>query len=280
MTRPDGPGDRPAGDRGSGLDLLGICLAFPQRDGGELPVLDDVSLRVAPGEFVSVVGASGCGKTTLLRIANGLARPDRGEVRVGGQPLRGPSPKQAFVFQEDLLLPWRSVLANVLFPLELRHTAGGEARERAARLLRTVGLAGFERSYPHELSVGMRQRVNLARALVVEPGEKGLAQAFTRVFRLRCERAEVLPREVIEQDLIRVQDERGEMLVGDDESVCRQHASFHEPLRGKGALGADGRPLPRDRRADHGLVSSERRFDLASTAWRLWVGDEGAAELV
>ncbi len=198
MTRPDGPGDRPAGDRGSGLDLLGICLAFPQRDGGELPVLDDVSLRVAPGEFVSVVGASGCGKTTLLRIANGLARPDRGEVRVGGQPLRGPSPKQAFVFQEDLLLPWRSVLANVLFPLELRHTAGGEARERAARLLRTVGLAGFERSYPHELSVGMRQRVNLARALVVEPGVLLMDEPFAAL--------DAQTREILQDELLRLWD--------------------------------------------------------------------------
>ncbi len=190
---------RRVGDaRGLGLDLLGISLAYPRRDGGELLVLDEVSLHVGPGEFVSVVGASGCGKTTLLRIANGLARPDRGEVRVGGQLLRGPSPRQAFVFQEDLLLPWRSVLANVLFPLELRRAASREARQRAMRLLRTVGLTGFERSYPHELSVGMRQRVNLARALVVEPDVLLLDEPFASL--------DAQTREILQDELLRLWD--------------------------------------------------------------------------
>jgi NitT/TauT family transport system ATP-binding protein len=183
---------------GLGLDLRGVSLAYPHRAGGDLLVLDDVSLHVAPGEFVSVVGASGCGKTTLLRIANGLLRPDRGEVRIDGQLLLGPSPRQAFVFQEDLLLPWRSVLANVLFPLELRQAAGRAARDRARRLLQTVGLAGFERSYPHELSVGMRQRVNLARALVVEPGVLLLDEPFAAL--------DAQTREILQDELRRLWD--------------------------------------------------------------------------
>lgn len=183
---------------GLGLDLRDVSLAYPHRDGGDLLVLDDVTLHIAPGEFVSVVGASGCGKTTLLRIANGLVRPDRGEVRVDGQLLLGPSPRQAFVFQEDLLLPWRSVLANVLFPLELRRAAGREARERARHLLQTVGLAGFERSYPHELSVGMRQRVNLARALAVEPGVLLLDEPFAAL--------DAQTREILQDELLRLWD--------------------------------------------------------------------------
>jgi NitT/TauT family transport system ATP-binding protein len=196
------PSGRPlgAGQDGPGIDLelRDVCLSYRRRDGSELPVLEGIRLHVAAGEFVSVVGASGCGKTTLLRIANGLARPDRGEVLVSGRRLTGPSPLQAFVFQEDLLLPWRSVLANVLFPLELRGELNDESRRFAARLLEVVGLAGFERSYPHELSVGMRQRVNLARALVVSPGILLLDEPFAPL--------DAQTREILQDELLRIWD--------------------------------------------------------------------------
>lgn len=140
-------------------------------DGGErrLLVIDGVSLNVMEGEFVSILGPSGCGKTTLLRIIAGLERQDEGEVLLRGKPIKGPGQDRAMVFQDYALFPWRNVLGNILFGLEIRNIPKKEALEKAKRFIKLVGLEGFEKSYPHELSGGMRQRVALARALVCEP---------------------------------------------------------------------------------------------------------------
>src|SRR5690606_16134623 len=133
----------------------------------ELEVLRDISLTVDEGEFVSFVGASGCGKTTLLRVMHGLIPPTSGKVVVGGAEVQGPSTDRGFVLQQDSLLPWSTVLGNVMFGLEVQGKGGKEARAKALDLLRLVGLEGFENHYPLEISGGMRQRVNLARALAV-----------------------------------------------------------------------------------------------------------------
>ncbi len=140
-------------------------------DGGErrLLVIDGVSFNVMEGEFVSILGPSGCGKTTLLRIIAGLERQDEGEVLLRGKPIKGPGQDRAMVFQDYALFPWRNVLGNILFGLEIRNIPKKEALERAKRFIKLVGLEGFEKSYPHELSGGMRQRVALARALICEP---------------------------------------------------------------------------------------------------------------
>lgn len=132
-------------------------------------VLDDVSFSVEAGEFVSIVGPSGCGKTTLLNIVAGLLRPTRGNIEVSGIRVTAPGRDRAVVFQDASLLPWRPVLGNILYGLECQGAPATDARERAMALVRLVGLEGFERYFPHELSGGMRQRVNLARALLVEP---------------------------------------------------------------------------------------------------------------
>ena len=134
-----------------------------------MKVLDDISLDVGRGEFVSLLGASGCGKTTLLRIMAGLLRPDRGSVHVNEQPVQAPRKDVCMVFQNFGLLPWRSVLGNAVFPLELDGVNRGEREAIAAEYLRLVGLSGFERHFPHELSGGMQQRVGIARALVRKP---------------------------------------------------------------------------------------------------------------
>src|SRR2546422_479137 len=139
------------------------------RRGRRFEALRDVSLQVAPGQFISIVGASGCGKTTLLRIVDGLTRPTRGEVWVDGRAVDRPGPDRGFVFQQDALFPWRTVLDNVIFGLEVQGKPKREARERADVLVRLVGLTGFEQHFPHELSGGMRQRANLARALTIDP---------------------------------------------------------------------------------------------------------------
>jgi len=138
-------------------------------EGKKLLVLDGISFDVKEGEFIGIVGPSGCGKTTLLRIIAGLEKQDEGEVLLRGKPIKGPGQDRAMVFQDYALFPWRNVIGNVLFGLEIRNIPKEEALEKANRFIKLVGLEGFERSYPHELSGGMRQRVALARALVCEP---------------------------------------------------------------------------------------------------------------
>jgi NitT/TauT family transport system ATP-binding protein len=156
------------------LKVSRVYKFFKARDSSErgvraMKVLDDISLDVGRGEFVSLLGASGCGKTTLLRIMAGLLRPDRGSVHVNEQPVQAPRRDVCMVFQNFGLLPWRSVLNNAAFPLELDGMDRGKREAIAAEYLGLVGLSGFERHFPHELSGGMQQRVGIARALVRKP---------------------------------------------------------------------------------------------------------------
>lgn len=151
------------------IQVVGVGKRFRAADRDDLVALDGVSFAVGPNEFVSIIGPSGCGKTTLLRILDGLVRPDEGEVRVHGVRIDGPGPDRAMVFQDFALLPWATVESNVAFPLEIRGVPPQERAHRAREAIQLVGLAGFEGYYPHTLSGGMQQRVGLARALVVDP---------------------------------------------------------------------------------------------------------------
>jgi len=130
--------------------------------------LRDVTLGFPHGKLSTLLGPSGCGKTTLLKIIGGLIAPTAGEVRVKGRRVDGPGPERAFVFQDFALLPWATVLRNVAFGLELRGVPTEQRNEVARKFIGEVGLTGFESSYPHQLSGGMRQRVGLARALTVD----------------------------------------------------------------------------------------------------------------
>ena len=143
-----------------------IQKEFPQGD-RPLHVLEDIDLSVHDGEFVCLLGPSGCGKSTLLNIAAGFERPTSGRVTIDGQEVRGPSSKRVFVFQEYGIFPWASVWDNVA--LGLRHRPKQEQHEIVQRTIDMVGLTGFEKSYPMELSGGMKQRVEVARALAVSP---------------------------------------------------------------------------------------------------------------
>src|SRR5262252_7745726 len=154
------------------IDVRRVSKTFHRLRGkidSPVEALRDVSLQVMPGEFVCLVGPSGCGKTTLLRLMDGLLEPDAGQVLIDGRVQPGPGPQAGFVFQSFRLLPWRTVLDNVEFPLEIQKLSRTARRARAQDYLRLVGLDGFEHSYPHELSGGMQQRVGLARALAIEP---------------------------------------------------------------------------------------------------------------
>jgi NitT/TauT family transport system ATP-binding protein len=153
------------------LDVQGVGKAFPTPDGSSLRVLDAISFGVAEGEFACVVGPSGSGKTTLLQIVGGLLPPTNGRVVLGGDAVTGPPEEMVVVFQQyaKSLLPWRTVDGNVHFALENLRLAPAIRAERVARNIAVVGLAGFERYRPYQLSGGMQQRVAIARALAREP---------------------------------------------------------------------------------------------------------------
>jgi NitT/TauT family transport system ATP-binding protein len=131
--------------------------------------IDSLSTTVEDGEFVSIVGPSGCGKSTFLKIVDGLVQATRGELRLDGRAIAGPGLDRAMVFQDASLFPWYTVLRNVSYGLECQGTRSADAQRRAKPLIDLVGLSGFEHHYPYELSGGMQQRVNLARALAVDP---------------------------------------------------------------------------------------------------------------
>jgi NitT/TauT family transport system ATP-binding protein len=180
------------------LDLTNISKSYMKRDGNELRVLERINFSVAPGEFVAVVGASGCGKTTLLRILAGLEQLDQGAVTMGDAgAARAGATKASMVFQGDALLPWRTVLSNIGFGLERdKSITRSERQERAQRLCKLVGLRGFESAYPYEISGGMQQRVNIARALAVEPLVLLMDEPFAAL--------DAQTREVMQQELLKI----------------------------------------------------------------------------
>jgi ABC-type nitrate/sulfonate/bicarbonate transport system ATPase subunit len=143
--------------------------------------LNEITLDFPEGQLTSLLGPSGCGKTTLLKIIAGLLLPTRGEVLVDGAKVTGPGPERAFVFQDFALMPWASVIRNVAFGLELKGMGRAEREAIANKYIAAVGLKGFERSYPHELSGGMRQRVGLARALSVNAKVLLMDEPFSAV---------------------------------------------------------------------------------------------------
>ena len=179
------------------LEAQDIRLAYPQlRTGTELVALDGVNLQVMDGEFVAIVGPSGCGKTTFLSVVDGLIAATSGRVMVDGDVVTRPGPDRAVVFQDASLLPWRTVLGNVRYGLECLGIRTRDADERAVRLITLVGLIGFENHYPHELSGGMQQRVNLARALVVDPKILLMDEPFASL--------DAQTRELMQEELTRI----------------------------------------------------------------------------
>jgi NitT/TauT family transport system ATP-binding protein len=178
--------------RWTGFECRDVSVRFDGRNGG-LAALEDVSFAVDDGEFVCVVGPSGCGKTTLLKVIAGLLRPDAGEVAFAGPAGR---PRNALVFQEHGVFPWMSVLDNVAFGLEMQGVGRRERRERALAFIESVGLGAFAGSWPHELSVGMRQRVGIARAFVSDVDLLLLDEPFGSL--------DAQTRRVLQEDLLRL----------------------------------------------------------------------------
>ena len=148
------------------VDHLTVRFQTPE---GPLTAVDDFSLTVAQGEFLGVIGPSGCGKTTVFNVVGGLLTDYQGRVTVAGETINGPHASIGMIFQEESTFPWRTVIDNVAFPLEILGIPKAQRLERARHFVRLVGLDGFERRYPNELSGGMRQRVSMARTLASEP---------------------------------------------------------------------------------------------------------------
>jgi NitT/TauT family transport system ATP-binding protein len=162
------------------LDLIGVTKRFAAPGGGApLTAIERVSLSVRDGEFVAVVGPSGCGKSTILNLVAGLDKPSEGRILLNQVPVEGPNPSVGFMLQKDLLLPWRTIVHNVEFGLEARAISRAERRERALRELRRCRLEDFAKSYPYQLSGGMRQRAALARTLAIDPAIVLLDEPFT-----------------------------------------------------------------------------------------------------
>ncbi len=163
------------------ITVRDVSMHYEKGDGTSISALAGVDLMVERGEFVSVIGPSGCGKTTLLKLVGGILPWTSGSVEVLGQPVTGPGPERAMVFQSFALLPWIPVIDNVAFGLKVRGVDKATRHDIAKRLLSSVGLAEFSSSYPRELSGGMQQRVGLARALAVEPQVLLMDEPFSAI---------------------------------------------------------------------------------------------------
>jgi NitT/TauT family transport system ATP-binding protein len=150
------------------IEIRGVWKEFAKGE-RRVMALQDIDLDVAQREFVAILGPSGCGKSTLLNMVAGFDHPTRGTVKVEGEEIVEPSPRRCVVFQEPALFPWLTVMDNVVFGPKTRRQPAAEYRPRAAQIIEQVGLRGFEASYPAELSGGMRQRVGIARVLIMEP---------------------------------------------------------------------------------------------------------------
>ncbi len=182
------------------IEIQDLSVVYEsERDGNRLLAVDRVSLCVERGEFVCLLGPSGCGKTSLLSIVDGLILPATGEVRVDGRPVAGPGPDRAMVFQEYGLFPWRTVWDNIHFGLEVSKQRPRDATDRVRWAIDMLGLVGFERRYPYELSGGMQQRVGLARALVLHPRILLMDEPFAAL--------DAMTREVMQQELLRLMGE-------------------------------------------------------------------------
>ena len=178
------------------LNIQQLTKVYAAADGTRQVVLDDIALDVPDNQFTCLLGASGCGKTTLLRIVAGLTKADGGVVTIAGTPVTGPGQDRSMVFQNYGLLPWRTVMGNVEFGLEIRGVPASKRHDICREYIRRVGLEGFERHYPHQISGGMQQRVALARAFSKQPRILLMDEPFAAV--------DMQTREMLQDELLKI----------------------------------------------------------------------------
>jgi len=187
------------------IEILDLDMTYQPTGGKPVRALDGVNMKVARGEFISLIGPSGCGKSTLLKIVAGLYRRTSGVVSIDGRQVTGPSRDIGMVFQGPVLLPWRTVLQNVLLPVEVRHLDANSYHERALVLLATMGLEDFRDSYPYQLSGGMQQRVSIARALIQDPAILLMDEPFAAL--------DAMTRESMNLELLRIWSGSGKTVI-------------------------------------------------------------------
>jgi sulfonate transport system ATP-binding protein len=248
------PSHRPAAAPAPQIAAVGVGKHFAA-NGRTVVALEKIDLLVRPGEFLSIIGDSGCGKSTFLRIVAGLERHSAGEITIGGAPVGRPSLERGIMFQDSRLLPWLTVERNVAFALT--RTPPRERAGRVAEALQLVGLAGFERAYPHELSGGMAQRVALARVLVNEPRVLLLDEPFGAL--------DALTKIQMQQELLRIWEARRSTVIlvthDIDEAVFlgdRVAIMSHRPGRIRRVVDVE-LPRPRDR-SEASFVGVRRRI--------------------
>jgi NitT/TauT family transport system ATP-binding protein len=187
------------------VQFTGVEKEFVTPDGSRYEAIRDTSFSVPKGQFLSIVGPTGCGKSTLLNLAAGLLKPDKGKVEIFGTPLTGINSYAAYQFQQDVVLPWKTAEENVMLGLLFRGLHQAQARKQANAWLARVGLTGFENRYPHQLSGGMRKRVALAQALIVEPEILLMDEPFSAL--------DEQTREFMEDDLLEICSEFGKTVL-------------------------------------------------------------------
>jgi NitT/TauT family transport system ATP-binding protein len=246
------------------VEARGVSVEYERtREKSTLIALEDFNLEVREGEFLAIVGPSGCGKSTFLNVVAGLVEPAAGDITVYGKPVTGPGPDRAVVFQDYALMPWRTVEKNVRFGLEMQGRVDSDTGAKVAKYIKMVGLAGFEKSYPRELSGGMRQRVGLARALVTEPRLLLMDEPFAAV--------DAMTREIMQEELTKIVAATGQPIIfithGVDEAVTladRIAVVTNRPGRIKEIIEVD---LPRPRsRASRSLPEFQA---LRDRVWQL-----------
>ena len=253
------------------VQARGVSVEYDRtREKDTLVALEDFTLDIADGEFLTVVGPSGCGKSTFLNVVAGLTYPARGEVSVFGSPVTGPGNDRAVVFQDYALMPWRTVEANVRFGLEMQRRVDADTPAKIAHYIKMVGLTGFEKAYPRELSGGMRQRVGLARALVTEPRLLLMDEPFAAV--------DAMTRELMQDELGKIVANTGQATVfithSVDEAITlgdRIAVVTNRPGRIKEIIDVDlPRPRSRDSRHLPGFQA------LRDRVWELLVNERPA----
>jgi NitT/TauT family transport system ATP-binding protein len=193
-------------NRALAVEARDVSVTYDRlREKDTLIALKDFSIDIEPGEFLAIVGPSGCGKSTFLNVVAGLTFPSSGSIKVMGKPVTGPETDRAVVFQDYALMPWRTTEQNVRFGLELQRRTNSDTKEKVRHYIKLVGLEGFERAYPRELSGGMRQRVGLARALVTEPRLLLMDEPFAAV--------DAMTREVMQEELAKIVSETGQAII-------------------------------------------------------------------
>jgi NitT/TauT family transport system ATP-binding protein len=250
------------------ISVKHVNKIYSTRDGNLIDALSDINLEIEQGEFITVVGPSGCGKTTFLKILAGILHKSSGEILVGGTPLDGPSRQLGVVFQEPLLLPWRTILQNIMVPIEVQRRSTAEFGPQARDLLNLIGLNGFENKYPNELSGGMQQRVGIARALVHDPDFLLMDEPFGAL--------DAMTRETMNIELLRIWSERKKTVLLVTHSIAeavfladRIVVMSARPGRVAEIIPVD---LPRPRRL--GMINSDKFGDYVKRV-RVHFGAEG-----